>query len=156
TDELGRQGRRDFRTGKLAGRAQPDLEEGLIQRLELFDEQRDSARLTGQNGAARRLQNVLLGNIRLSDQVVEGGGFVSIAGGQQTLGTKHAAFGDGRSYRNGRAGQRRLERLRGGGISNAPQGHRCGRCRFGVRILQSRAQKFDGGGVLANANRVDY
>ena len=56
----------------------------------------------------------------------------------------------------GGAGQRLLECFHGGGISNVPEGHRCGRCHFDVLILQATGQDLDGGGISANTDGVDH
>ncbi len=138
--DLGRQRLIDFAAGKLASGAQRDLEETLVGRAELLDEQREPCFLPGENRAASRLEDSLLGNFGLADFVVDLRRFGRLALGEQSLGAQDAAFGHRRTDFDRRGGQRSSQRFGGGGIADASQGHGRGRRDFGVLILQSRDQ----------------
>ncbi len=73
--QFARQGFVDFASRKLAGRAQADLEQRLVGRAELFDQQRNARLISGKDRAARRFQNSLSGNIGFADFVVDRHGF---------------------------------------------------------------------------------
>ena len=149
-------GHRRLRAQAARGPCSGRVETTLVVRAKLLDQQRDPVGLAGQNRAASRFEDILLGNFGLADFVVDLRRFVRLSVGQQTLGAQDAAFGNRRTDLGGRAGQRSAQRLgRRRHLPMRPRATAAADGDLGILVLQMRGQGIDGGIIAANADRVD-